>query len=89
MSEAVLMKAAALMVGDRVDLEGDTYADPKRDNPYFEAEYVIVDGIELETPGCVRVDLEGDPSFGFPPEHQLKVRDRSLHPEDFEPLDED
>ncbi len=59
MSEAVLMKATALIAGDRIDLEGDAYADPKRGNSYFEAEYVIVDGIELETPGCVRVDLEG------------------------------
>jgi hypothetical protein len=60
-------EAAVLIAGDCIDLEGGAYADPKRGNPYCEAEYVIVEGIELEAPGGVRVDREAASSFGFPP----------------------
>jgi hypothetical protein len=83
-----MMKASDLVSGDSIDLEDDKYADPDGDNPYYESNYVIVDAIELETPGCVRVDFEGSSSVGFPPEHELKVLERIFHSDDSKPLDE-
>jgi hypothetical protein len=63
-----------LVEGDRVDLEKHPFADPNHDHPYFEFEFVEVAGADLETPGCLRVDFEGSPSAGFPPEHKIPVR---------------
>lgn len=60
---------SALEPGDILDLAGDTYADPAGDNVAFEFEYATVAAVEVETPACIRVDIEGGPSIGFPPGH--------------------
>ena len=66
-------KVTDLREGDRVDLEGDPFADPRRDNIIAEYEYVEVAGIEQETPGCVRVDFYDYDSVGFPTNHRLRL----------------
>jgi hypothetical protein len=38
----------------------------------YDYEYAVVEGIEQETPECVRVDFEGD-SIGFPTGYQVDV----------------
>lgn len=60
-----------LMVGDRIDLEGDPYADPERDHIEFECEYSVVCEITRETPSCTVIHCEGGPSIAFPPEHLI------------------
>ncbi len=67
-----LVPAAAVKVGDMVDLEGDTYADPNRDSLAFECEYAIVFEVDRETADCVAIYFDGC-AFGFPPDHLLKV----------------
>lgn len=62
-----------LRPGDRVDLEGDMYANPDDPNTICSFEYLEVAAIEAETPGCWRVDIESFDSVGFPPDHMLKV----------------
>lgn len=73
-----------LRVGQRVDLEGDKYADAWCDpdtksetkaawSAHYEAEYCVVEGWERESPGCIRVDFESSPSIGFPPDHLVEV----------------
>ena len=64
-----------LVVGDMVDLAGDHYADPKRDQPALECEYQIVSWLEVETPACICVFFEGF-VCGFPPEHLVKLAGR-------------
>ena len=65
-----------LQSGDYVDLEGDIFADPENDNSWYEYHYAIVDQIEHETPGCIRVDFQDGDSIGFPPDHILKIKRR-------------
>ena len=65
--------AEDLLPGDLIDLEGDAFADPNNDSPCYDCEYGVVAAIEHETPDCVRVDLEGGPSIGFPPSHRLTI----------------
>jgi hypothetical protein len=60
-----------LMVGDRIDLEGDPYADPDSDHPAYECEYAVVCEIIRETQSCTVIHCEGGPSIGFPPEHLI------------------
>jgi hypothetical protein len=60
-----------LRPGDRIDLEGDAYAD-NGEHPEFEFEYETVLATERETPNCVRVDFESGFSCGFPPAHRIK-----------------
>jgi hypothetical protein len=57
---------------DVIDLEGDEYADPDREDPLFGFEYQTVIGVEQETVNCVRVDTDHD-SYGFPPNHKIPV----------------
>jgi hypothetical protein len=66
-----MVRVSTLKVGDRVDLEGDQYADPNA-NPYLEFEWAVVGDFEWETPGCIRVDFDHG-SVGFPPDHLVKI----------------
>jgi hypothetical protein len=73
-----------LQPGDRVDLEGDAFADPDyipsgEDAPEgymgsrFQFEFERVMEVEQETPDCIRVDFESGFSCGFPPDHLVDV----------------
>ena len=70
--------AAALTVGDRVDLEGDAFADPDCDpGKFFAYEYAIVRSVDRETDDCVAIGFEGvDGLIGFPPGHILPYAGR-------------
>ena len=71
---ATFKKISGLRPGDYVDLEGDKFANPDSDpGNAYEFEYQIVAAIERETPTCTRVDFEGGPSVGFPPDHEVKI----------------
>lgn len=71
----------ALRIGQRVDLEGDRYADPDNNSengwrsthPEFESEYEIVFDTVSESSGCIRVDFNSGFSCGFPPDHLVTV----------------
>lgn len=90
----VQRRVDALRIGDRVDLEGDIFADPFAsfqhvysphpvhrfpEHPEFAFEFELVENIEVETPDCVRVDFESGFSCGFPPEHWLDVDGEQVH----------
>ncbi len=66
------IKAKDIEIGALVDLEGNIFADPKRQNPVFECEYQEVIEIELETPECVLIHFAGA-SVGFPVDHELSI----------------
>jgi hypothetical protein len=72
-----------LKIGQRVDLEGDIFADAGDSHPEFEFEFERVAAIERETDDCIRVDFESGFSCGFPPEHMVDV-DGEQPPEDFD-----
>ena len=69
----MIIKAEHLRPGDLVDLEADSYADPKHDHPLFPFELQTVANVIRETPNCVAVGFEGFDVVGFPPEHFLTV----------------
>ena len=80
MTEFTKVRANQIKVGDIVDLEADTYADPEHDNDLLTYEYYEVIEIEHET-----TDNDGNPcdcyciyfngfTCGFPPDHLLTVR---------------
>lgn len=64
-----------LKPGDRVDLENDIYADPNHDKVLLEHEYMVVDWLERESPGCVCVYFQ-DFTCGFPPNHVVNVQEQ-------------
>jgi LmbE family N-acetylglucosaminyl deacetylase len=62
-----------LQIGDLVDLEGDSFADPDRDPAKgFEFQYAKVEEIDRETPDCVVVWFDND-VVGFPPDHMVEI----------------
>lgn len=61
--------AAALLPGQRVDLEGDPYAEA---DDLAAWEYAEVESVERETPECVVVHTSQS-SFGCPPSHLVKL----------------
>lgn len=78
----------ALQVGQRVDLQGDRYADPAyythvslgKPNPEeaslhpeFQFTFEVVLEIERESSAVIRVDFESGFSCGFPPNHCVGV----------------
>jgi hypothetical protein len=67
------LRISELVVGDYVDLEGDEFADPKHDHPYFESEYEVVECIEKESKNCICVHFENSNPVGFPPDHLVSV----------------
>jgi hypothetical protein len=69
------VQVSELRVGDLVDLEGDPYADPRRDPMNcFEFELAEVASVERETADCVAVGFEGFDVVGFPPHHIVTAR---------------
>lgn len=68
----------ALRLGQRVDLEADSIADPHGadgdgDHPEFAFEFETVAEIERESAECIRLDFESGFSCGFPPDHEVDV----------------
>ncbi len=71
----------ALRIGQRVDLAGDTIADPvgyatkgiETNHPEFLFEYEIVSDIVSEGPDCIVVTFESSFSCGFPPDHRVDI----------------
>lgn len=59
--------------GDRVDLEGDIYADPNGERVEFIFEYETVETVERETADCVLVEFESGFACGFPPDHLVEI----------------
>lgn len=76
-----MVPAKNVRVGDLVDLEGDSIADPDRQNFAFECELQAVSAVEEETRDCIAIHFEGVDTFGFPPDHKLKV---ALHDEAYD-----
>jgi hypothetical protein len=73
-----MIKAANVKAGDRLDLEGDKFADPNGDGIGesghfygFEFELAEVESVVRETPGCILIHTSLG-SFGFPPDHLIK-----------------
>lgn len=62
-----------IRAGDLVDLQGDKFADPKRDNIFLESECVIVLDTDQENSECVAILFDGFDLVGFPSEHKLTV----------------
>jgi hypothetical protein len=66
-------RVGEVSVGDRLDLQGDIFADPDRDNVSYEFEMVEVTGNEAEGPDCVRLEFEAEgTSCGFPRDHYVR-----------------
>jgi hypothetical protein len=65
-----LVRAMNLKPGDHIDLQGDPYGD----NDMAEFEYAAVEGTEIETSACVRVDTD-QTSFGCPLDHEIRMRE--------------
>lgn len=72
-----------LRTGDRVDLEGDIFADPRggatdslsmedSDHPEFAMEFQTVREIDRESDECICVYFDNF-ACGFPPDHWLDV----------------
>ncbi len=59
-------------VGDRIDLEDDSIADPQHSHPEFECEFQVLREIERKTPDCIVLHFDNF-SCGFPPDHCLTV----------------
>lgn len=72
-----------IRVGDRLDFQGDPFADANRnddtgelgDHPEFEFEFACVESVEFEphdTDPCIVLHTTQG-SFGFPPDHWIVV----------------
>lgn len=59
-----------LIPGDLIDLEGDEYADPHRDQPDLEFEFVEVEAIQKETEDCWTI-YSPQGNWAFPPSHKV------------------
>jgi hypothetical protein len=73
-----VIKAKDVKEGDRLDLEGDQFADPNGngigesgDFYAFEFELAEVEEVERETADCIVIHTSLG-SFGFPPDHMIK-----------------
>jgi len=72
-----------LRVGQRVDLEGDVFADPETyaadgdashsQHPEFQFEFEVVAAITRETEDCICVDFESGFCCGFESDHEVDV----------------
>jgi hypothetical protein len=76
--ESVWRRAGDIKAGDRLDLEGDEYADTKDADGIsihasLEFEYYVVESVELETPDCVVFySAESGLNCAFPVDHLVK-----------------
>jgi hypothetical protein len=59
---------------DLVDLENDPFADPEKNNPLYEFEYMTVDRIEKETDQVMIVYFYNGPTIAFPKDHIVKIK---------------
>ena len=66
--------AHQIQPGDLIDLEGDPFADPRRDNCFLRCELALAMEVEQETPECVAIGFEGFDVVGFPTNHMLNVK---------------
>lgn len=70
------IRADQVKEGDKLDFEGDKFADPNGNGLSLHAEFdftfefATVEGVERETEGCVRIDTDQG-SYGFPPDHMI------------------
>lgn len=72
MSLMTYKRVEELREGDKIDLEGDAYADPDKTEIYYQCEYVEVIDIKWEGENCVVISTEAG-VVGFPPKHEVKV----------------
>ena len=73
------IKARNIIVGDRLDLEGDDYADPDGDGTgpdghfyAFDMEYALVEHVEHESDESILIQTSLG-SFAFPHDHEIEV----------------
>lgn len=80
-------------VGDRLDLEGDRYADwPDEDqskgftfaHPEFADEFQTVTAVIREHPKCIRLEFEAGFTCSFPPGHWVEVDGEQFRQDDEE-----
>lgn len=82
-SQIMTVAVSELRIGDRIDLEGDIFADKHGGEPcdcgdhvcastMFPFELAVVEAIERDTAPYIRVDTQLG-SFGFPPGHRVMV----------------
>ncbi len=79
-TDGYYIKARHIMVGDRLDLYGDKYADPNSDPALaLEFEFAEVEGVELEegnrykgSVDCVVIST-GAINFACPADHEIEV----------------
>lgn len=69
----MILEAKDLIEGDLVDLEGDMFADPNKNNVSFKYDFQEVAEINWENPNCVAIGFKGFDIVGFPPWHKLYV----------------
>lgn len=67
------LPAFQIIVGDRIDLEGDPFADPTSSNPSLACELAEVCEVTYETADCVAIGFDGFDIVGFPRYHLLNV----------------
>lgn len=76
-TDEVIVETPAYLVvlSDKVDLEGDMWADPENSDPLLKGEFVEVAYRERKNEGCMILGFEGfGQQVAFPPEHKLRVR---------------
>jgi hypothetical protein len=69
----MLVDAKDLKRGMILDLEGDPYADPDKENPVisYQTEYAVVEDVNTGDETCTLVTFYDGVQVGFPPEHSL------------------
>ena len=65
-------RADMLRIGDRIDLEGDKFADPNGTKEDFVYGFAGVKSVTLKTAYCVLIETSQG-AFGFPPDHMVEV----------------
>ena len=70
MSETMI-KAKDVRVGVMLDLDGDEFADPEKENMHLSSFYSQVCSIEMETQDAVCISFIDGDAVGFPLEHEL------------------
>lgn len=68
--------ASTLAVGDLLDLQGDSQADPKNNKPEYQFEYVQVDHVDTSCDEFVVVTFTDDTQICFDTFHKVKCAER-------------